>query len=144
MAMSQHKGPSILATRLSSIMMNRVQDNSVLLFVCLTTGAVAYLALVAAAWLALEQATNAIYASLIVAAGMMVLTMIIWAMKSYRDKRAQAQQTLTQHQLLTTLTHSTVDRALEKNSLLAPAIALIGWSLLSKEQEKPDTKQIPR
>ena len=115
-----------------------------MLFVCLTTGAVAYLALVAAAWLAFEQATNAIYASLIVAAGMMVLTMIIWAMKSYRDKRAQAQQTLTQHQLLTTLTHSTVDRALEKNSLLAPAIALIGWSLLSKEQEKPDTKQIPR
>lgn len=124
--------------------MNRVQDNSILLLVCIATGAIAYLAFIAAAWLALEQATNAIYASLIVASGMLVLTLIIWLIKSFRDKRAQERQTLTQHQLLTTLTHTTVDRALEKNTLLAPAIALIGWSLLSKEQDDDNVKQIPR
>jgi adenylylsulfate kinase-like enzyme len=143
--MSQFNGPSILATRLSSIMMNRVQTNSVLLLVCLTTGAVAYLAFIAAAWFALEQATNAVYASLIVAAGMLVLTFIVWIIKRFRDKRAQARQTITQNQLLATLTHTTVDRALEKNALLAPAVALIGWSLLSKDQDdKTDVKHLPR
>lgn len=130
-----HPGPSILATRLSSIMMNRVQSNSVLLLMCLLTGIIAYLALIAAAWLALEQSTNAIFASLILAALMMVLTLIIWAIKRFRDKRERARQTLAQHQLLSTLTHSTIDRALAKNQLMAPAIALIGWSLFTKEKD---------
>ncbi|MCF4099187.1 hypothetical protein [Maritalea mediterranea] len=133
----------ILATRLSNVMMNRVQTNSVLLLICLTTGAVAYLAFIAAAWFALEQATNAVYASLIVAAGMLVLTIIVWLIKSVRDRQARQKQALAQRQLLTTLTQATVDRALEKNALLAPAVALIGWSLLGDEPQQ-DTKRLPR
>ncbi len=142
--MNENKGSNFLATRLADILMDRVQTNTVLLLVCLFTGTIAYLAFVAAAWFALEQAMNAIYASLIVAGLMMVLTLIIWIIKRFRDKRQRAQQTLTQQQLLTTLTHSTVDRALEKNKFMAPAIALIGWSLLSKQQDKTKLKQISR
>ncbi|TDQ67089.1 hypothetical protein ATL17_1096 [Maritalea mobilis] len=136
---------SILTTHLTSIMMNRVQTNSIMVLVCAATGIVAYIALIAAAWFALERALDPIYASLIVAASMLVLTALVWLFKSARDRRARERQTAAQTQLLATLAHETVDRALEKNKLLAPAVALIGWSLLSNEQDKKaDLKQLPR
>ncbi|GLQ15940.1 hypothetical protein GCM10007879_01890 [Maritalea porphyrae] len=128
--------------RLVGTITSRVQTNSLLLVIALISGTTAYLALLFAAWYGIVEQTNAVIASLSIAAIASLTTILVVLFRYLRDQRRKVEQQQLQTQAINSLIFTAISAATKSKATLAPLIAIAGLALTQKSPRKPQPKRL--
>jgi uncharacterized membrane protein YiaA len=128
--------------KLIETMSARVRTNSVITVVALATGTTAYIGGLMAAWFALVERSDAIVASVVLAAASALITLALVAYRAYRDRQRHKQQAVLQSQLVSSLLSVALAKTSQSNAVVAPVAALIGWAMAKQNQPQQNVRRL--
>jgi uncharacterized membrane protein YiaA len=128
--------------KLIETMSARVRTNSVITVVALATGTTAYIGGLMAAWFALVERSDAIVASVVLAAASALITLALVAYRAYRDRQRHKQQAVLQSQLVSSLLSVALTKTSQSNAVVAPVAALIGWAMAKQNQPQQNVRRL--